>query len=168
MPAALWLAEVAQAQGEYDRAQDLYDEVLPSARSRGDNHAVAHTLREMARLRRMQGNTEQGLSLLRESAALVVALKDVRCAHICLEDFSTALCEHGQPTVAAQLFGAAEALRELIGKPLTRAQQVNRNRDVATVQERLEPEAFASAWAAGRAMTLEQAIAYALERSAPT
>ena len=78
------------------------------------------------------------------------------------------LCEHGRPTDAAQLFGAAEALRELIGKPLTRAQQANHDRDVATVQQRLDPEAFAAAWAAGRAMTLEQAIAYALERSAPT
>jgi hypothetical protein len=111
----------------------------------------------------MQSDPEQPLALLRESAALLVPLKDVRCAHICLEDIAGVLCAHGRPTDAARLFGAAEALRELIGKPLTRAQIVTHDRDVVTVKHQLDPEAFAAAWAAGRAMTLEQAIAYALD-----
>ena len=59
VPTALWLAEVAQAQGDLERAQHLYDEVLAEARARGDGHAVAHALRELARLRRTQGDPDQ-------------------------------------------------------------------------------------------------------------
>jgi tetratricopeptide (TPR) repeat protein len=168
VPAALWLAEVAQALDDHDRAQQLYDEVLSEARARGDGHAVAHALRELARLRREQGDPEQAHMLLRESAALLVPLKDIRCSHICLEDLAGVLSEHGRPTDVARLFAAAEGLRELIGKPLTRAQVVTHDRDVATVERRLDPESFATAWAEGRAMTLEQAIAYALDRPTPT
>jgi len=65
--------------------------------------------------------------------------------------------------IAGPLFGAAEALRALIGKPLTRAQLATHDRDVATVERWLEPASFAAAWAEGQAMTLDQAIAYALE-----
>jgi hypothetical protein len=56
----------------------------------------------------------------------------------------------------------------LIGKPMTRAQLATHDRDVATVERWLAPEAFAAAWAEGQAMTLEQAVAYAAERPAPT
>jgi hypothetical protein len=111
----------------------------------------------------MQADSDQPLMLLRESAALLVPLKDVRCAHICLEDFAGVLCEHRRPTDVARLFGAAEALRELIGKPLTRVQIATHDRDVATVKHQLDPASFATAWAEGRAMTLEQAVAYALD-----
>jgi predicted ATPase len=167
LPIAILLGDVAQALDDHDRAQQLYDEGLAEARARGDGHAVAHTLRELARLCRMQGDPEQAFTLLRQSAAVIVPLKDVRCAYSCLEDFAAALCEHDQPSDVARLFAAAEALRELIGRPLARSQLEPHDRGVATVKQRLDPEAFATAWAEGRVMTLEQAIAYALERPAP-
>ena len=141
----------------------LHDEALAEARARGDSHAVAYALRGLARLRRTQGSDEQAVALLRESLALLEPLRDVRCAQMCLEDLAGVLCEHGRPADVARLFAAAEALRELMGKPLTQAQLVTHDRDVAIVERRLDPESFATAWAEGRAMTLEQAIAYALE-----
>jgi hypothetical protein len=39
------------------------------------------------------------------------------------------------------------------------------DRAVAAARRSLDEEAFATAWAEGRTMTLEQAIAYALEES---
>ena len=40
---------------------------------------------------------------------------------------------------------------------------VTHDRDLATVERHLDPAGFAAAWAEGRAMTLEQAVAYALD-----
>jgi len=160
VPTACWIAEVAQAQGDLGRAERIYDEVLPAARARGDSHVIAHSLREIARLRRRQGDPAYALTLLRESAVLYVPIKDVRCACILLEDLAGALCECGRPTDAARLFGAAVVLREIIGKPLTRAQHVTHDRDVATVKRQLGPDAFAAAWSEGNAMSWEQAIVY--------
>jgi DNA-binding CsgD family transcriptional regulator len=169
VPTVLWLAEVAQAKGDIDLAQRLYDEVLVEARGRGDNHAVAHSLRELARLHRTRGDPERALALLYESAPLYLPLKDLRCTCILLEDLAGVLCERCQPTDAARLLAAAEAVRELVGKPLTRVQIGPHERDLATVQHRLDPESLAAAWAGGRAMSWEQGIAFAVTlHDAPT
>jgi non-specific serine/threonine protein kinase len=162
VPTVLLLAEVAQAQGDVHRAQRLYDEALAEARARGDNHAVAHALRELARLHRTRGNPDRALALLHESAALYVPLKDIRCAGILLEDLAGVLCERGRPTDATRLMAAAESIRELIGKPLIRAQIAPHARDLATVRRRLDPESFMTAWAEGRSMTWEQGVAFAV------
>jgi predicted ATPase/class 3 adenylate cyclase len=167
VPTACWLAEVAQAQGDLDRTQQLYVEVLAEARAKGDSHVIAHVLREMARLHRTQGDAERAFTLLHESAVLLAPVKDVRCAAVLVEDLAGSLCERGQLEDAARLFAAAETLRELIGKPLTRGQLATHGRDLATVERQLDPRVFAAAWAEGQAMTLEQALEYALERSAP-
>ena len=74
---------------------------------------------------------------------------------------------YGAVVEVARLFGAAEALRELIGKPLRRAQVATHDPAVAIVRQRLDPDSFGGAWSEGRAMNLEQARAYALAVVAP-
>ena len=59
--------------------------------------------------------------------------------------------------------GAAEPLHQALGA-WTYDQAYNRI--VATVRAQLDERTYAAAWAAGRALTLEQAIAYALDESA--
>jgi hypothetical protein len=63
---------------------------------------------------------------------------------------------------AAKVFGAAEAIREGIGALLAPSGRADRERSLADVRVALGDAAFAAAWAAGRAMTLEQATEYAL------
>jgi hypothetical protein len=58
----------------------------------------------------------------------------------------------------------AEALREGLGAPLLGAARAPYDRSVAAVRTALEEGTLAERWAEGRAMTLEQAIVYALER----
>jgi hypothetical protein len=66
---------------------------------------------------------------------------------------------------AARLFGTAEALREAIGAPLQPSEQEPYRRQVSRVQDLIGEELLAAAWAEGRAMTLDEAIDYALEAS---
>jgi hypothetical protein len=55
-------------------------------------------------------------------------------------------------------------LRELNGMPpVTSDGRRTFDESVAAVRPALGDQAFATAWAEGRAMTLEQAVAYALE-----
>jgi hypothetical protein len=63
----------------------------------------------------------------------------------------------------SRVFGAAEALREAQGRPLPPVERADYEREVGAVRAVLGEEAFAAAWAAGRAMTLEQVILFALE-----
>ncbi len=68
---------------------------------------------------------------------------------------------------AARLFGAAEALREIINFPLAPSNRAYYERIVATPRAQLDAAAFAVAWAEGRVMTLEQAITLALADDPP-
>ena len=63
---------------------------------------------------------------------------------------------------AARLFGAADALRAAIGSPLAPFDQPTYDHDVEAAHAQLNNDIWEAAWAEGRAMTLEQAIACAL------
>ena len=63
---------------------------------------------------------------------------------------------------AARLFGAAEVLRETLRAPILAFQRQSYARGIATLRAQLDEATFTAAWAEGRAMTLEQVIAYAL------
>jgi predicted ATPase/class 3 adenylate cyclase len=64
---------------------------------------------------------------------------------------------------AARLLGAAAHLPTTAGTPLPPDLQSDPERTAASARAALGEEAFAAAWAEGHAMTLEEAIGYALE-----
>ncbi len=59
---------------------------------------------------------------------------------------------------AVLLWGAVEFLRETLGAPILPVERTRYDRAVAVVRAQLGEEAFATAWAEGRTMTLEQAL----------
>jgi len=67
-----------------------------------------------------------------------------------------------RPEKAARLWGAAERLRQSLGCRPAPASRATYERAMAAACAALGEEAFAVAWAAGRAMTLEQAVVEAL------
>ena len=69
-----------------------------------------------------------------------------------------------EPERAARLWGTVEVLRETTRKRTAPGSRATYERALAAARAQLGEEAFAAAWAAGRALTLEQAIAEALAR----
>jgi hypothetical protein len=67
-----------------------------------------------------------------------------------------------QSLKAGRLLGAASILLDTIASP-SPADRDEYDRSLAVVRERLDEAALAAAWAEGRGMTRERAIAYALE-----
>jgi hypothetical protein len=63
----------------------------------------------------------------------------------------------------ARLYGAAARLRRDAGGARYAPDRPAYERDVAATRAQLSRPAFATAWAAGDAMTLEEAVAAALE-----
>lgn len=72
----------------------------------------------------------------------------------------------GQAGRAARLYGAAAALHDALGWPLPPEERADHDRTVAAARAALGDEAFAAAWAEGRAMTRKQAFDYALGEAA--
>jgi hypothetical protein len=64
---------------------------------------------------------------------------------------------------AVRLYAAAESLRQAIGITWFPRQQARIDADLAAARVRLGEIAFAMAWDEGRAMSPEQAVAYALD-----
>jgi len=69
----------------------------------------------------------------------------------------------GKHQQAARLFGAAEAIYEARGWKMDAVVRALYDRIIAAVRAQLDEATFNAAWEAGRKMTLEQAIEYALE-----
>ena len=90
-------------------------------------------------------------------------LGDRRALAGCWEGLARVAGALGQPGRAAWLFGAAEVLRDTLGAPLAPADRADNEREIAAARAVLGEEAFAAAWAEGRALSLDGAIKYALE-----
>jgi hypothetical protein len=72
----------------------------------------------------------------------------------------------GQPERLVRLFGAVAALHTRFGGSPYPAEQVAYERQLLAACAQLGEDAYAVAWAAGQAMTIEQAIAEALQTGA--
>ena len=68
----------------------------------------------------------------------------------------------GQPKRAARVLGAADALLETSGARLNWHDRLYYDSSIKTTRDQLDQITFAAAWAEGRVMQTEQAIAYAL------
>jgi predicted ATPase/class 3 adenylate cyclase len=165
------LARLVEYQGDRDRARALFEEALAHCRARGDPHGIANALRGLASLGHAQGCVERAALLLKESLAMLRELADTPCATDNLEQLAHVATLQDQQVRAARLLGAAERLRSDAGiapRPSTLAVH---DQAVAAARSGLGEHVFAAEWSQGHAMTLEQAVTYALEqqpRALPT
>jgi non-specific serine/threonine protein kinase len=83
----------------------------------------------------------------------------------CLEGLAVVASARGEAERSGHLIGAAEGLHEAVGVPVYVYYEPHRSlyeSTVATVRAKLGEEDFEEARERGRAMTFEQAVAYAL------
>jgi hypothetical protein len=110
----------------------------------------------------MRGDQQQARSLHEESLKLSLELGDKLIAAESLEGLACSAAR-GEEERAARLFGAAETLREAVAYNQAPRERALREPFLGAARSRLEEATWEAAWAQGRAMTFEDAIAYALE-----
>ena len=71
----------------------------------------------------------------------------------------------GKPEHAARLIGWADATREKIGVTRWKIEKDDTDRDIAAIRAKISSPAFEIAYEAGQSMTLDEAVAYALEEN---
>ena len=118
---------------------------------------------EMGHVERQQGNLTKATSIYRETIKGWQDLGNRAAIAHELECFGFIALAEEEPHAAVKLFGAAEALREKIQAPMTDYEHAEYDRAVARVRSMLTETEFNSLWAEGSAMTIEQAIAFALK-----
>jgi tetratricopeptide (TPR) repeat protein len=158
------LSEIAIIQGDYERATVLLEESLALDRAR-DNPGKrgAWALRDLGLIAQAQGDHGRAAAQFRESLIIRRELQDIAGIAQCLASLAEVAEVQKQPTRAARLWGAAEALRTSSGASQSLAERIRYECSVAAARAQFDDAVFVAAWPEGRAMTLEQAIAYALE-----
>jgi tetratricopeptide (TPR) repeat protein len=159
----MMLGGVALADGNHERAEALYAESLALRRDLGDKYGIAHALRGLANIAQQQGHTEQAISHYRASLALYREVSSLEGIAACVKGLAVVATAQGQHTHAAELLGAAESVKAPAGVLVPPTERPAHDRALATLRDQMSADAFASAWAAGQAMTLEQAVTRALE-----
>jgi hypothetical protein len=112
---------------------------------------------------RREGDLAEALGRYREAMSGVREAGSRGVVHQCLFRCAGIAAARGDGARAARLFGADEAWRARMGIPLRRDWRAQYEDDVASARAAVGDSAFAAAWAEGRELTLEQAVAYALE-----
>ncbi len=156
-------ALIALHHGDYRTAEPLFEEGLTYARARGDKAVIVVELTNLGLVALYQGRFEQARARFRESLLLSQELGTTLVIAYDLEGLAGVAAGHHAPEQAARLWGAAEALREELGAPPEPEDQVQFQRMIEAARATVDAATWDTAWAAGRAMLLEQAVADALE-----
>ena len=104
---------------------------------------------------------DRGAELLLESLAIRHNLADKGGIAQCLESLAALAGTRRQSGRAARLFGAAASIREGMGSHLSPAERPVYERDLAQARALTDEATFAAVWAAGHALTVEEAVVYA-------
>lgn len=157
------LGKLAYRQGDCLSARALCEEALAIFRELGNRGQVAGLLHSLGDIARREDDYLGAWTFYRESLSLHRELARKLPTVSSLESIALLAQTQGKPQRAAYLLGATEILRESMGAPLPPVNKAEYDETVAAVRDKLGEQAYQAAWAQGRTMTLEQAIAYALE-----
>ena len=161
-----FLAVAWRNQGDHERAKRLAERGLAISREIGERQATTSALYTLAILAQTEGEDERARDLFEEGLKLSAELGNEADVAHCLEGLASMYGAEGKIVRAARLWGAEETLLEKLedavytyvpDRALHRSQ-------VAAAGSQLDEAAWTAAWTEGRAMSLEQAVEYALEQ----
>jgi DNA-binding CsgD family transcriptional regulator len=157
------LGDVALLEGDDTQATEHYRACLAFHRELGITIDMPVTLGNLGLVALARGAAGQAAAYFLES---VVSNRDLGRKRGLVDDLASCAsvaCLQGHPRRAARLFGAAAALSERLGIVLELTKRIIHDRDVAATRTTLGAVAFEAAYAAGRALPVDQALADALE-----
>jgi non-specific serine/threonine protein kinase len=157
-----WLASAALQRRDAGSARALLAERLEICRKLDNPGLLIHALGATGHLERDEGNYARAGALYRESLLRRRELGDLFALAQALEDLAGLANRQQQPERAIRLLGAQEAFCDTLGARPPVAMLDEYERAIAEGRAALGEAAFAAVWAEGRAMSLAQAVEYAL------
>jgi predicted ATPase/DNA-binding CsgD family transcriptional regulator/Tfp pilus assembly protein PilF len=153
---------VLYEKGEYLAAAGYLEQALEIMREFGDSRNSADAMQDLGRVVLAQGNYPRAQLMYEQSLTISRGLGNKRGIMMVLEAFASLAVARGRFESAVRLFGAIEALLAETGGELEPHYRADFDRNLAAARAQLDEAAFQRAWAAGRAMSMDQAIEYAL------
>ena len=153
---------------DYDDARAALEESVARGRHAGDAWVVALPLRNLAIIAFRQQDYLTARTLLEESLHGLRAVGEKWFLSRSMETLAAVMAASGEYERAGHLFGAAETLREAVGASVLAIYRADHERAIAVARTALGQQRFESLWRAGRALSPDEAVAYALGESSPS
>jgi len=157
------LAYVSLAGGDLDRVAEVGGHGLEISRARGELWLRALLLNVMSQASWQRGERRRAQALAQEGASCNHALDDRAGLAILLETLASMAAEQAAHERAATLLGFAQRAREASALTLAEPFRPQHAQSVALAVQGLGQKSFDAAFARGRAMTIGEGVAFAVE-----
>jgi non-specific serine/threonine protein kinase len=151
-------------EGDFDRAEALLAEGHRLSLEAGDRLSRYIALYNQARVAQSRGDLARAAALYRDVLLFSLEAGDRANIAYCLEGLAAVAVARGDARGAARLLGAAQGLFDLVGSRVYTYRPDTRLREetLAAARSQLDARAWGTAWEAGAAMSLDEAVALAL------
>jgi predicted ATPase/serine/threonine protein kinase len=159
------LGRVARYQTNYKEAIKWHTESLTYLQKINNKNTVAWIVLGLGELARLENDYVAAHSYLLEALSGAKEIDEREIIIWVLEEFAALGAAQGQAKRSAALFGAAETLRAMIQVVLFPVERAEVDKNIAATRAQMSEDEFNQAWTEGKAMTMEEAIKFALEES---
>ena len=156
------LATVLTAAGEVDRAIELSEHGIALSVERGEFWCRGYQLDFLARACWLGGDREKAEALAREAAVHKHAIDDRNGLTMVLETLASMAAERDGQERAAILLGSAQRVRDSSSLTLIELYRQQHERSVSLIIGGIGRKGFDTAYARGRAMTVDEGVAFAV------
>jgi predicted ATPase len=136
-------AQIALNQSDTTTAGLLAEEQAAIGRATGHQEHMAEALFVLGKIATVRRDNVAARDYFAESLALFRTMGNTMQSPFCLEGLARTSAAQGDPAWAAQLWGAAESLREAIGSPLPPVERAEYEYAVTAVRGQLGEQTFA-------------------------
>ena len=155
------LGDLAWREGNYAEAKTQYENCVALLRQLGDQHNLASIIRNQGRACLLLGESRRAAELFNESLRMHQAEQNTKGMVECLIGLGSTAVVQGLPAAGARLLAAAMVLRGEHSVYVWPVKPMQIDPYLELAHARLSEAEFQAEQAAGRAMSLEQAIDYA-------
>ena len=159
------MGRAAHVQADYATARQRYQESLKLSRAVGHNGFTAGILTDLGHLAMIENNYAEARRLYTESLTLFKRTGEKQDIIKCLVGWVNLAQTTGQTEQATKVCGAVEVLLQTTMGHLVSPEQEIYRRTVVALRAQLDELTFNKIWTEGQIMTLDQAVAYALEEN---
>lgn len=157
------IGQIAIVADDTALARQVYEECLIVSQETGESRRIRFMLINLTFLALRACEYERARGLATQGLRLALEMNNKLDIADSLAGLAGVLGVTGQPQDAARLLGAWEAAFEWMGATALPSAKREHDRSIAAVSAQLDDTAFKAAWAKGRAMSLKQAVEFALQ-----
>ena len=154
---------LALYQNDYQEAITYFKKALESSEKIGDFMSSLWNRKELALALVHQGDIEDAKELFHDCVLQIQKTNNLDLLAKTMESMASLFAKQEEPVRATLLIAWAGAMRQKIGSITWPVQRKFIDQDIAKIRTMIDETKFAELSAQGRAMTMEAAIALALE-----